>query len=246
MNYYTGLVLLLRTIWLIYRMWHLYESNVEFIDSVQKSKTYGSVITTMNYIELMKDCPSENIPYLLRLSEHGLSNDAVVLYKKVWEMSECITHLNPGFLVNQFMAIEYPDVSLELVLKNVEGIKQTEEKGSKDQSLTMSTLYQIGQQSMNYLFWKPTHTPLYDKWTEVQTSTKSYYRAYYQLHFLAVDISDELALFHRKFQQAIYTTWNIYANLAILSLDTTAVIIGYKGDDIVFLIEGANQWFNVY
>jgi hypothetical protein len=103
-------------------------------------------------------------------------------------------------------------------------------------------VYGLGEEVANYLWYRPSHTPLYDKWTEGQQTVKKITRTYYQFQLFAIDISDELLMFQRKFQQAAYTTLSVYSSLAIL---TTDIIAGYYGGDTgVMIVEGVYQCVN--
>jgi hypothetical protein len=103
-------------------------------------------------------------------------------------------------------------------------------------------VYGVGEEVANYLWYRPSHTPLYDKWTEGQQTVKKISRTYYQFQLFAIDISDELLMFQRKFQQAAYTTLSVYSSLAIL---TTDIVAGYYGGDTgVMIVEGIYQSMN--
>ena len=252
---YSYLIIILRTAWLTYRLWHLWESNKEFIATVIKSKTYGSVIYGVNTAEWLRSCQTANksIPYLLRMSEYTLSSESVKLYKRIWDMSQCLQ--NPIFLTNRMMEskypmlIDYPDglssmteenLSRALVIKN--HLNELSHSVSEDNDwlqIAYGAAYELGEEAMNYLFWRPSHTPLYDKFAAVQMKMKEYYRAYYQFQFLAVDICDELHVFNAKFQTAMMTTLGIYSGLGVLVVDSMAAY--YGGDNAVVIVEGLYQ-----
>ena len=252
---YSYLILFLRTTWLSYRIWHLWESNHEFIATVTKSKTYGSIVYGANTVEWIRSCQSANksIPYLLRMSEYTLSPQAATLYKRIWDMSQCLQ--NPIFLTNRMMEskyplmIDYPDglssmteenLSRALVLKD--SLIESPHSTSEDNDwlrVAYGAAYELGEEAMNYLFWRPSHTPLYDKFAVVQMKMKEYYRAYYQFQFLAVDICDELHLFHTKFQTAMITSMGIYTGLGVLLVDSAAAY--YTGDKGIVIVEGVSQ-----
>jgi hypothetical protein len=237
---YSYLVFLLRSILLIYRIWHFYESNEEFIDTVKKSNTYHTLIHSIDIVRVIKDCESTTIPNILRLAENTLSPDAVKIYTKLWDISHCLE--NPVILSQRIMELRYPEWQLlgspEMSNAIVEWNPPKEK--SKWSDILNGGLYQLGEQTMNYLLWNPSHTPLYDKWTFVHNKMKDYSRAFYQVQYISIDISDELIMFQRKFQQAIYTTWSIYNNLGILLIDIAAY--NYKGDNGVMLSEGLYLW----
>jgi hypothetical protein len=103
--------------------------------------------------------------------------------------------------------------------------------------------YEIGEETMNYFFHSPTHTPLYDKFTQIQQRLKSYYReldeSYRQMNYLAIDIMDELSLFTSKFHTSIQTTVSLYYSTGFLLTETVGFL--YGSDETVFMIEGINM-----
>lgn len=242
--HYRTLVLFIRAIWLAYRIWHLYESNNEFVFTVKKSKTYGTLMTAVHSSTILENCEPVDAPYLLRLSGLTLSPDAVELYKKVWDVSRCLQ--DPVILTSQLRDIafiEYPveNDNLQSALvpyKDRELMEEDVKPIIEDTKDTWSGLLQEGVYgiTVDYLFRKPSHTPIYDKWTDTQKKIKQYSRT---LQFLAIDITDELMVFQHKFQQAMYTTLSIHSSLGMLAAD----LIGgaYGGDQAVLLIEGAYQ-----
>jgi len=251
---YQHIVLLIRFLWLIYRIWHLYESNEEFMGAVMRSKTYGTLLTTASIGRLLKGCPTINttLPYWMRLSEVSLAPEAAALYKNVWTLSHCLQ--DPRTFAERIMDPEIQDLlrlegptSKELVLWKVEdSAALPEEKVDAIPSghwyLFTYGVYGLGEEVANYLWYRPSHTPLYDKWTEGQQTVKKISRTYYQFQLFAIDISDELLMFQRKFQQAAYTTLSVYSSLAIL---TTDIIAGYYGGDTgVMVVEGVYQCVN--
>jgi hypothetical protein len=237
-------VLFIRAIWLAYRIWHLYESNNEFVFTVKKSKTYGTLIIAVNSNTILENCEPIDAPYLLRLSGLTLSSDAVELYKKVWDMSRCLQ--DPVILTSQLRDIafiEYPvdNDNLQSALVPYTDRELMEEDIKpiiENTKYTWSGLLQEGIYgiTVDYLFRKPSHTPIYDKWTEAQKKIKQYSRT---LQFLAIDITDELMVFQQKFQQAMYTTLSIHSSFGILVADLIGGV--YGGDKAVLLIEGAYQ-----
>jgi hypothetical protein len=252
---YQHIVLLIRFIWLIYRIWHLYESNEEFMESVIKSQTYGTILTTATIGRLLKGCPNTTQPYWMRISELSLAPKAATLYKDVWSLSHCLQ--NPKMFAERIMDPEIQELlrlegpaSNELVLwaqhDSSALVVRPEEKvdaiPSGHWDLLTEGVYGLSEEVANYLWFRPSHTPLYDKWTEGQQTVKRFSRAYYQFQLLAIDISDELLIFQRKFQQAAYTTLSVYSSLAIL---TTDIIAGYYGGDTgVMIVEGIYQCMN--
>ena len=251
---YQHIVLLIRFLWLIYRIWHLYESNEEFMGAVMRSKTYGTILTTASIGRLLKGCPTINttLPYWMRLSEVSLAPEAAALYKNVWTLSHCLQ--DPRTFAERIMDPEIQDLlrlegptSKELVLWTAEdSVALPKEKVDAIPSghwyLFTHGVYGLGEEVANYLWYRPSHTPLYDKWTEGQQTVKKISRTYYQFQLFAIDISDELLMFQRKFQQAAYTTLSVYSSLAIL---TTDIIAGYYGGDTgVMVVEGVYQCVN--
>ena len=250
---YQHIVLLIRFLWLIYRIWHLYESNEEFMEAVIKSRTYGTILTTASIGTLLKGCPTMNttLPYWMRISELSLTPKAAALYKDVWSLSYCLQ--DPRKFAERIMDPEIQELlrldgpaSKELVLWTADDttalIVRAEEENSQQSehwNLFTEGVYGLSEEVANYLWFRPSHTPLYDKWTEGQHTVKKITRSYYHFQLLAIDISDELLLFQRKFQQAVYTTLSVYSTLAIL---TTDMIAGYYGGDTgVMLVEGIYQ-----
>ena len=250
---YQQLVILIRFLWLIYRIWHLYESNEEFMEAVIKSRTYGTILTTASIGTLLKGCPTMNttLPYWMRISELSLTPKAAALYKDVWSLSYCLQ--DPRKFAERIMDPEIQELlrldgptSKELVLWTEEdttalAVRPEEEKSQHSEHWNLFTegVYGLSEEVANYLWFRPSHTPLYDKWTEGQHTVKKITRSYYHFQLLAIDISDELLLFQRKFQQAVYTTLSVYSSLAILATD---IIAGYYGGDTgVMLVEGIYQ-----
>lgn len=247
------MVLMLRILWLFYRIWHLYESNNEFVSQVQVSKTFHTVINTVSYTHLISECQTVNtsMPYLLRLSELTLHPDAAALYKKIWDTTHCLQ--DPSILTRKMMELTDIHNELledakrnELVEYNPHAIQVFVEKSVPDSaentgmfSILKGAVYELGEESLNYFFRKPSHTPVYDKLTKVQNRMKTYYRTYYQIQFLAIDVSDELLLFHKKFQQSVHTSLGIYTSSGILLADITGYM--YGGDTAVLAIEGIGQ-----
>jgi|LauGreDrversion4_2_1035121.scaffolds.fasta_scaffold17183_2 hypothetical protein len=254
---YHHIVLLIRFLWLIYRIWHLHESNQEFMDSVIKSRTYGTLMTTSSIGTILKGCPTTNttLPYWMRLSELSLAPEAAALYKDIWSLSHCLQ--DPRIFAERIMNPEIQDLlrlegsaSKDLVLWSeedeslaivVEGAASGA-PSSTSWDIFKEGLYGLSEEVANYLWVRPSHTPLYDKWTEGQQTVKKFTRSYYQFQFLAIDITDELLMFQRKFQQASYTTWNIYSSVAMMSTDIVAAY--YGGDTAVMIVEGAYQLAN--
>ena len=250
---YQQLVILIRFLWLIYRIWHLYESNEEFMEAVIKSRTYGTILTTASIGTLLKGCPTMNttLPYWMRISELSLTPKAAALYKDVWSLSYCLQ--DPRKFAERIMDPEIQELlrldgptSKELVLWTSDDttaliVRPEEEKSHQSEHWNLFTegVYGLSEEVANYLWFRPSHTPLYDKWTEGQHTVKKITRSYYHFQLLAIDISDELLLFQRKFQQAVYTTLSVYSSLAILATD---IIAGYYGGDTgVMLVEGIYQ-----
>jgi hypothetical protein len=147
------------------------------------------------------------------------------------------------------LLIDYPDglasmteenLSRALVIKD--SLTESPDSVSEDNDwlhVAYGAVYELGEETMNYLFWRPSHTPLYDKFAAVQMKMKEYYRAYYQFQFLAVDICDELYRFNSKFQTAMMTTMGIYTGLGVFVLDSAAAY--YMGDNGVVIVEGVSQ-----
>jgi hypothetical protein len=241
-----------RILWLLYRIWHLYESNNEFVSQVKVSKTFYTVVNTASYTHLISECRVTNtsMPYLLRLSELTLHPDAAALYKKIWDTTHCLQ--DPSILTRKMM--ELTDIHNQLIeesktgelvvynpyaIKKIEIPKQEVKEENGVFSILKGAAYELGQESMNYFFRKPSHTPIYDKLTTVQNKMKTYYRTYYQIQFLAIDVSDELMLFQKKFQQVVHTSFGIYTSSGILIADITGYM--YGGDNAVLIIEGIGQ-----
>ena len=250
---YQHIVLLIRFLWLIYRIWHLYESNEEFMDTVIKSRTYGTIMTTASIGTLLKGCPTINttLPYWMRISELSLAPEAAALYKDVWSLSHCLQ--DPRKFAERIMDPEIQELlrldgsaSKELVLWTADDTtalivwaEEDTQTQSEHWNLFTEGVYGLSEEVANYLWFRPSHTPLYDKWTEGQQTVKKITRSYYHFQLLAIDISDELLLFQRKFQQAAYTTLSVYSSLAILATD---MIAGYYGGDTgIMLVEGIYQ-----
>jgi len=242
---YKNFVIILRIIWLIYRIWHLYESNEEFMESVKNSKTYGTLLTTASISALLKGCPTLNTsqPYWMRLSELSMAPEAATVYKDLWSLSYCLQDpkrfaeriMNPE--IQELLRLEGP-ASKELVLWT-DVIPEVKDTPSKHWTIFTDGIYGLSEEVANYLWLRPSHTPLYDKWADGQKTVKQFSRSYYHFQFLAIDISDELLLFQRKFQQATYTTMSIYSSLAIVATD---IIAGYYGGDTgVMVVEGIYQ-----
>lgn len=188
----------------------------------------------------------------MRISELSLTPEAVVLYKDVWSISHCLQDprkfaekiMDPE--IQELLRLDGPE-SKELVLWTADDtalmVRAEEDKQmpSTHWNLFTEGVYGFSEEVANYLWFHPSHTPLYDKYAEGQQTVKKISRSYYQFQLLAIDISDEL-LFQRKFQQTIYTTLSVYSSLAIL---TTDMIAGYYGGDTgVMLIEGIYQYFH--
>lgn len=248
---YQQFVLLLRLLWLIYRIWHLYESNEEFMETVMRSRTYGTILTTASIGKLLKGCPTINttLPYWMRLSEVSLAPEAAALYRDVWSLSHCLQDprrfaeriMDPE--IQDLLRLEGPD-SKELVLWTADDSAAVAEEKvyttpSTHWNLFTDGVYVFSEEVANYLWYRPSHTPLYDKWREGHQTVKKFTRTYYQFQLFAIDISDELVMFQRKFQQATYTTLSVYSSLAILTTDIIAAY--YGGDTGVMLVEGVYQ-----
>lgn len=222
------IILFSRTLWIMYRFWHLYESNNEFVYQLQTSKTYDSILMTIQYAQLVKDCPSRPTPYFLQMT---LNPNAAILYTKCWDIANCLQ--NPLVLTDKLLQIAGAEDIVELEKQLV--LYDPSKVPSKQWFSFLSESYSIAE----YLFLRPSHTPLYDKWANLQTRIKTYYRTYHKIQYMVVDITDEFHLFHRKFQQAIYTSISIYYGVIILFLDIAAFI--YAGDKGIFFIEGLHQ-----
>jgi hypothetical protein len=194
----------------------------------------------------------------MRLSELSLAPEAAALYKDIWSLSHCLQ--DPRRFAERIMNPEIQNLlrlegkgtaSKDLVLWTEEEEKESLAiivKGASGAPSSTSWdifkegVYGLSEEVANYLWFHPSHTPLYDKWTEGQQTVKKFTRSYYQFQFLAIDISDELLMFQRKFKQASYTTWNVYSSVAMLTTDIVAAY--YGGDTAVMLVEGAYQLAN--
>jgi hypothetical protein len=108
---------------------------------------------------------------------------------------------------------------------------------------TYEMAYEISEDTINYFFYSPTHTPLYDKFTQIQQQLKSYYRhmdeSYRQMNYLAIDIMDEISLFTSKFHMSIQSTVSLYYYTGFLLTEIIGFL--YGSDKTVFMIEGINM-----
>ena len=218
--------------------------------TIRTSKTFGTLINGVDLIYIIRHCDvKEELPYLLKLSESTLAPEASDLYKKIWYISNCLQH--PAILSERLMEIQGTlaiDHSSSALVEYAspppseeEEKKKTNEK-QKGWNLFEDGLYGLSEEFVDYLWWHPTHTPLYDKFAVVQTKVKQTTRVYYQIQFLAIDISDELLIFQRKFQQSMWTTASLYNDLVILTADVFAFMyMGYEG---IMVVEGIAQVAN--
>jgi hypothetical protein len=305
---YGRLVLILRSCFYIYRFWHLYQSNNEFLNQITNSKTYNSVLSIDEYTNTMKECSDIDIemPYMLRISEFTMNDQAIHLYKSIYKITQCIK--DPEILTKKFMDILHANESFDIVESkelqvyhpilvkietNKEGldelyklsndieyfskkllslntitvseyeevinehtIRNPKKNVTKTKTVIIETrdhwyyvnifmgaTYEMGEETMNYFFNSPTHTPLYDKFTQIQQRLKSYYRhldeSYRQMNYLAIDIMDELSLFTSKFHTSIQTTVSLYYSTGFLLTEMVGFI--YGSDETVFFIEGINM-----
>lgn len=306
---YGSLVLILRSCFYIYRFWHLYESNNEFLNQMTNSKTYNSLLSIDEYTNTMKECSDIDVqmPYMLRLSEFTMNDQAIHLYKSIYKITQCIK--DPEILTKKFMDLLYANQSYtsydiieskelqlydsalvkieinkeglhelyklsndieyfskKLLLSNVitlseynEVVNQHNIRNPKKNVINTTIIntrdnwyymdifigatYEIGEETINYFFHSPTHTPLYDKFTQIQQRLKSYYRyldeSYRQMNYLAIDIMDELSLFTTKFHTSIHSTISLYYSTGFLLTETVGFL--YGSDETVFFIEGVNM-----
>lgn len=301
---YGKTILILRFMFYLYKCWHLYKSNNDFVNQLKYSKTYNSILSIQEYTNNIKECSDLDIklPYLLRLSEFTMTHNATLLYKSIYKITQCIQ--DPEILTKQFMEFIYinnsyksisESYSKELKLYNREFTVETSYEGIKElyklshdieyfsnklllsnivteseyktllyenairnpkKKIIMTTIndwyyvdifigasYEISEEIINYFFVSPTHTPLYDKFTQIQTKMKSYYRfldeSYRQMNYLAVDIMDELALFTTKFHTSIQSTVSLYYLTGFLLIETVGCL--YYSDNTVFMIEGIHS-----
>lgn len=301
---YGKTILILRFMFYLYKCWHLYKSNNDFVNQLKYSKTYNSILSIREYTNNIKECSDVDIqlPYLLRLSEFTMTNNATLLYKSIYKITQCIQ--DPEILTKQFMEFIYinnsykpitDSYSKELNLYNrdfaieisYEGIKELYKlshdieyfsnklllsnivtdseyktllyenaiRNPKKKIITttlndwyyvdifIGASYEISEEIIHYFFVSPTHTPLYDKFTQIQTKMKSYYRfldeSYRQMNYLAVDIMDELALFTTKFHTSIQSTVSLYYLTGFLLIETVGCL--YYSDNTVFMIEGIHS-----
>jgi hypothetical protein len=309
---YGKLIIILRLFFYLYKFWYLYESNSEFVNQMKNSKTYNSIVSIHEYTNTIQECRNIDIkmPYMLRLSEFTMSDEATYLYKSVYKITQCIK--DPEILAKRFMEflhanqsytsydiIESKELQLydpafvieinkeglndlykmandieyfskKLLLSNVITVSEYQEvmnehtirspkkNGGSTNTNTviittrdhwyyvdifMGATYEMSQETMNYFFYSPTHTPLYDKFTQIQQRLKSYYReldeSYRQMNYLAIDIVDELSLFTTKFHSSIQYTVNLYYSTGFLLTETVGFL--YGSDETIFMIEGINM-----
>lgn len=315
---YGRLIIILRLFFYLYRYWHLYESNNEFVYQMKNSKTYTSVLSINEYTNTIQECSDIDVdmPYMLRLSEFTMSDEATQLYTSIYKITQCIH--DPEILTKKFMELLHANESFDIVestelqvydprlvkieinkegldelykmsndieyfskklllsdtitvheyeeVMNEHNIRNPKKNGSNTNTDTdtekktktviiqtrdhwyymdifMGATYEMGEETMNYFFHSPTHTPLYDKFTQIQQRLKSYYRhldqSYRQMNYLAIDIMDELSLFTSKFHTSIQSTVSLYYSTGFLLTEMVGFI--YGSDETVFLIEGINM-----
>ena len=305
---YGQLILILRLFFYLYKLWHLYESNNEFVYQMKNSKIYNSILSIHEYTNTIQECSNIEVemPYMLRLSEFTMNDEATSLYKSIYKITQCIQ--DPEILTKKFMELLHTNDSLdimeskELQIYDPSLIKIKINKESLEELYKMSNdieyfskklllsdritvseyqevmaehhvrnpkknvintntvtittrdhwyymnifvgaTYEVGEETMNYFFYSPTHTPLYDKFTKIQQQLKSYYReldeSYRQMNYLAIDIMDELTLFTSKFHTSIHSTVNLYYSTGFLLTETVGFL--YGSNEAVFLLEGINM-----
>ena len=66
--HYRSLVLFIRAIWLAYRIWHLYESNNEFVRMTVERQTNGGILSSIF---------GDKASVLKQLPDDGLSEETV-------------------------------------------------------------------------------------------------------------------------------------------------------------------------
>jgi hypothetical protein len=303
---YGKIILFLRFFFYLYRLWHIYESNNEFVYQMKNSKIYNSVLSIHYYTNTIQECsdiPVE-MPYILRLSEFTMNDEATNLYKSIYKITQCIQ--DPEILTKKFMEFLHTNDSFDIVeskelqiyhptllkvkinkesldelykmsndieyfskkllLSNTITVSEYQEvmnehnirnpKKNSTNTIVITTrdhwyymnifagaTYELSKETMNYFFYSPTHTPLYDKFTQIQQRLKSYYRelneSYRQMNYLAIDIMDEISLFTSKFHSSIQSTINLYYSTGFLLTETVGFL--YGSDETVFLLEGINM-----
>ena len=305
---YGQLILILRFFFYLYRLWHLYESNNEFVYQMKNSKIYNSILSIHEYTNTIQECSDIQVemPYMLRLSEFTMNDEATDIYKSIYKITQCIQ--DPEILTKKFLEMLHTNDSIDIVeskelqiydpqllkikinkesldelykmsndieyfskkllISNTITISEYQEVMNEHKnrnptknggnikrviittrdhwyymSIFMGATYEIGEETMNYFFYSPTHTPLYDKFTQIQQRLKSYYReldeSYRQMNYLAIDIMDELTLFTSKFHTSIQSTVNLYYSTGFLLTETVGFL--YGSDETVFLLEGMNM-----
>ena len=112
---YGQLILLLRLFFYLYRLWHLYESNNEFVYQMKNSKIYNSILSIHEYTNTIQECSDIEVemPYMLRLSEFTMNDEATNLYKSIYKITQCIQ--DPEILTKKFMELLHTNDSLDIV-----------------------------------------------------------------------------------------------------------------------------------
>jgi hypothetical protein len=164
-------------------------------------------------------------------------------------MSNDLDYFSKKMLVSNMITIsEYQQLTAEYKIRNAGTYKNTtniiivRDHWYYIHILTGATI-EIGEEAMNYLFYTPTHTPLYDKFTLIQQKMKAYYRyldeSYRQINYLAIDIMDELSIFTSKFHSSIQSTIHLYYSTGFLLAEITGYM--YGSDNAILVIEGLNM-----
>jgi hypothetical protein len=70
---------------------------------MKNSKIYNSVLSIHEYTNTIQECRDIDIemPYMLRLSEFTMSDEATYLYKSIYKITQCIQ--DPEILTKKFM-----------------------------------------------------------------------------------------------------------------------------------------------
>lgn len=96
--------------------------------------------------------------------------------------------------------------------------------------ILVETTYEFYKETINYLFYVPSHTPIYDKFVLMQKNMKSYYRymdkSYRRANYLAIDIIDEVQLFTTKFNMLLKSSIKLYYSTGFLLTEIAGYVCG--------------------
>ena len=244
---------------------HIYENKTvnlpyllrlsEFIMTTENTQLYTRVykitkcihdpeILTNQFMELIDI--NNTLPFELSTNVKGMNE----LYK----MTNDFEYFSKKLLSSTFISIsEYKNILHEYKIRNPDTYRHD---GYRDDytnivitnntkthfyyfNILIGATYEICKETVKYLFYMPTHTPLYDTLIEIQKNMKLYYRildeSYRSFNYLAIDIIDEIQMFSKKFKILIQSSIHLYYFTGCLLSEIAGFI--YGNHDSFFLFE---------